>query len=86
MKNAIVIISCLVFVGTILRVYGEGKDAWWVTASFQPADDKIESIRVEKIDPSWEKATVLSHEILPEEAKSDPTDLEGLGKDFRYRK
>jgi len=86
MKKAITIIICLIIIVTILRVYNEGiagGGRWWVTARFQPTDNKIESIRVNKIDPSWKKATVLSHEILPEEAKSDPASLEGPGKDFR---
>jgi len=45
----------------------KAEKAWWLTIRFEPQDETIMSIPVEQIHPTWEKATVLSKDLLPSE-------------------
>ncbi len=45
--------------------------AWWLTATFIPADTVIQGLRVSQIRREWERATVLTLGKLPRAARAD---------------
>jgi hypothetical protein len=46
-------------------------EAWWLNASFSPAQETYESLPVSEINPDWVKITVLTYDSLPPQAKED---------------
>jgi hypothetical protein len=57
-KILVFVFSCILLIAT--NANAETKYAWWVTAEFEPKNDNIENIPVNKIDKSWDKAEALS--------------------------
>jgi hypothetical protein len=49
----------------------EAEEAWWVHATFAPAETADEGLSLSAIDPDWVKMTALSYAALPPSAKSD---------------
>jgi hypothetical protein len=45
----------------------QGKEAWWLRASFNPMHAEIRGIPVAKIRPNWCKATEYTRELFPKE-------------------
>ena len=56
--------------------------AWWLWARFTPVGDAIEGIPVAQLDPEWTRASMLSRQALPPEAKSQPGLLPDSTIDF----
>jgi len=46
--------------------------AWWLTVRFTPVSDTIFSMPIGLVDSTWSKATVLTRDILPPQARDDP--------------
>src|SRR5713101_7197252 len=40
-------------------------DAWWLRIRFMPCDSEIYGIPVQKIDPSWRRASVMQLKHIP---------------------
>jgi hypothetical protein len=49
--------------------------AWWLTAVFEPTDSLIEGIRVNRIRSDWDRASVLTLQMMPPAAAADPSNL-----------
>jgi hypothetical protein len=54
----------------------QGKEAWWLRASFNPMHTEVRGIPVKRIRPNWCKATEYTRELMPKKEMEE----EGSGK------
>jgi len=61
--------------GLIVTCVGQAQqkpiEAWWLNATFTPSQTAYESLPVKEINRDWVKMSVLSHALLPPDAKPD---------------
>ena len=57
---------------TVESVRAPRRLAWWLTVQFVPAADSILALPISRLDSTWSKATVLTREMMPPQARADP--------------